>query len=147
MNVQEIDCWTAAACVQHKSVVMVSRQEAAEFRWIESERAGCDLGEPALKRWVKDHWWGFLRARWVQHLQGTCFWIELGQEDFGILEREFQDRGPLLNDIVNHLKDGKENLDIIHWADQRNIPVDPIINILERLDINGHRLIHEYDKN
>ncbi|MCE9531559.1 MAG: hypothetical protein K8T89_10625 [Planctomycetes bacterium] len=114
---------------------------------MESERAGCDLGEAALKRWVRDHWWGFLRARWLEHLHGSRFWIELDQNDFGLLDREFFEQRALLNEIVTHLKNGKENLDIIGWAADANIPIGPIMNILERLDINGHRMICQFVDN
>src|SRR5260221_721534 len=64
---------------------------AQRFKWIESEKAGCDLGEAAIRRWVKEHWWGYLRARWLEHLQGRRFWVELDRGDFGLLLREFHD--------------------------------------------------------
>lgn len=131
--------------IQRCSVWDHSQQEADEYKWIESEKAGRDLGEAALKRWVKEHWWGFLRARWVEHLQGSRFWIELDHNDFGLLVREFHDRQTLLDNIVSQLIAGKENLDIIRWAEACMAPVEPVIDILERLDINGHRLIHRFD--
>src|SRR5215510_6559441 len=60
----------AATLVQTKaSVYAESEKEAQEFKWIESEKAGRDLGEDALRNWVQTHWWGYLRARWVEHLQ------------------------------------------------------------------------------
>jgi len=139
-------CCPPAGNVDRQSVWDVSRQEADEYKWIESERAGCDLGEAALKRWVREHWWGFLRARWIEHLQGARYWIELDHNDFGLLVREFREERMLLNDIVTFLKNGKENLDIIFWAETCKLPIDPILNILERLDVNGNRLIHYFDK-
>ncbi len=45
------------------------RREAERHKWIESEKAGADLGENAIRQWVKCHWWGYLRARWLEHLQ------------------------------------------------------------------------------
>ena len=131
--------------VERYSVWEVSQQEAEEFKWIESEKAGCDLGESALKRWVKEHWWGFLRARWIEHLQGSRFWVELDHDDFGLIVREFDNQKPLLNDIVSFIKSGKENLDIIRWAHCNNVPCEPVLQILDRLNINGHRLIHHFD--
>jgi hypothetical protein len=138
-------CCLDATDVERCSVWDYSRREAEEYKWIESERAGHDLGESALKSWVREHWWGFLRARWIEHLHGARFWIELDHDDFGLILREFQDQQPLLGEIVAQLKAGKENLDIIRWARERSIPVDPVILILERLDVNGHRLIHKLD--
>src|SRR6476659_8421390 len=98
------------------SVFDDGEQEALRFKWIESERAGHDLGEAAIRRWVQCHWWGFLRARWVEHLQGKRCWVELDRGDFGLLEKRFQDRSLLLDRILDRLKEGKENLDIISWA-------------------------------
>ena len=139
-------CCLSPTMTARQSVIDASRKEAELFKWIESEKAGCDLGEQALKLWVKKHWWGFLRARWVEHLQGSCFWIELDKNDFGLILSEFRDQQPLLNEIVCHLVNNKENLDIIRWAEQCNKPMNAVCHILERLDINGHRLIHDYEK-
>ena len=131
--------------VERCSVWDFSDQEACAYKWIESERAGCDLGDAALKQWVRKHWWGFLRARWIEHLQGARFWIELDKDDFGLVFREFHDQRWLLNEIVIQLKFGKENLDIIDWAEKNQIATESVRCILERLDINGHRLIHHFD--
>ena len=38
-------------------------QEAARFKWIESEKRGRDMGEDAIRLWVRQHWNGYLRAR------------------------------------------------------------------------------------
>src|SRR5205814_2322013 len=121
---------------QRLSVYADCEIEAQRFKWIESEKAGCDLGESAIRRWVKDHWWGYLRARWLEHLQGKRFWVELDRGDFGLLQREFHDNAVLLDRILDRLKAGKENLDIILWAQDWNIPIDMVHQILEALDIN-----------
>ena len=76
--------------MEKSSVYVEGEQEALRYKWIESEKAGCDLGEAAIRRWVQCHWWGYLRARWLEHLQGRTFWIELDHDDFGLLQREFQ---------------------------------------------------------
>ena len=142
---EQFACCLDQKPVERFSVWTVSDQEAVDFKWIESEKAGHDLGEDAMRMWVRKHWWGFLRARWVEHLQGSRFWIELDQDDFGLVNREFPDHRSLLNDIVTQVKNGKENLDIIRWAEDRQIPVGPVLAILERLNINGHRIIHYFD--
>lgn len=36
-------------------------EEARRFKWIESEKAGRDLGELAIRAWIGQHWHGFLR--------------------------------------------------------------------------------------
>ncbi|HEV2948424.1 MAG TPA: hypothetical protein VGX70_13685 [Gemmataceae bacterium] len=127
------------------SVYTESEQEALKFKWIESEKAGKDLGEDAIRRWVKQHWWGYLRARWLEHLQGKCFWVELDRGDFGLLQREFHDNTLLLDRILDRLKSGQENLDIILWALNWGLPITPVLQILEALDINSRRLAHRFD--
>jgi hypothetical protein len=125
----------------HMSLLADCRREAEVFKWIESERAGCDLGEAAIRTWVHKHWDAYLRARWIQHLEGRIFWTELGQDEFGFLQRQFQQHALLLDRISDFLKAGKENLDIIVWAIDWNIDVKPVLAILQSLDMNSKRLI------
>src|SRR5437588_2567372 len=117
------------------SVYVEGEQEALRYKWIESEKAGCDLGETAIRVWVQTHWWGFLRARWLEHLQGKRFWSELDRGDFGLLGRCFEDQVLLLDRILDRLKTGQENLDIICWAHNWGICTGPVLQILEALDI------------
>ena len=131
--------------MEKSSVYLDCEQEALKFKWIESEKAGRDLGEAAICRWVQNHWWGYLRARWLEHLHGKRFWVELDRGDFGLLQKKFQDQALLLDRIVDRLKAGQENLDIINWALCWGIPIDPVIQILEALDINSRRLAHRFD--
>ena len=126
------------------SVYADSRREMDVFKWIESEKVGYDLGEVAVRRWVQQHWCGYLRARWMEHLQGRRFWVELDRNDFGLLQREFRD-DPLLDRILDRLKAGQENLDIICWALDWGIDAKALIQILEALDINSRRLAHRFD--
>lgn len=128
------------------SVYQESEQEALRFKWIESEKAGRDLGDLAIRRWVQQHWWGYLRARWLEHLQGMRFWVELDRGDFGLLKEHFQDNALLLDRILDRIKAGQENLDIICWAHDWNIPITPVLQILEALDINSRRLAHRFDE-
>jgi hypothetical protein len=128
-----------------KSVYQECIEEENRHKWIESEKAGYDLGEACIRRWVQEHWTGYLRARWVEHLQGKCFWVELDRGDFGLLQREFRDRQELLDVILDQLKSGRENLHIIVWAVSAGIPCEPVQQILAALDINSRRLIHRFD--
>src|SRR3954470_17001564 len=113
-----------------KSVHAACVEEEDRHKWIESEKAGYDLGETAIRRWVQEHWRGYLRARWVEHLQGKCFWIELDRGDFGLLLREFKTQQELLDTILNQLKAGKENLDVLDWAIENHLATEPINEIL-----------------
>jgi hypothetical protein len=127
------------------SVYVDSEKEAQCYKWIESEKAGRDLGEAAIRRWVKEHWWGYLRARWLEHLQGKRFWVELDRGDFGLLQRKFIDNTLLLDRILDRLKAGQENLHIILWAQEWHIATPPVLEILEALDINSRRLACKFD--
>ena len=122
------------------SIFIDGEQEALRYKWIESEKAGFDLGEAAIRRWVQCHWWGYLRARWLEHLQGKRFWVELDRGDFGLLQRKFVENAVLLDRILDRLKAGQENLDVICWAHHWGIPMEPVLKILEALDINSRRL-------
>jgi len=137
---------SAMACEPEKqSVYRHCAQEVLRHKWIESQKVGYDLGEAAIKQWVQSHWTGYLRARWVEHLQGKCFWSELHQCDFGLLQRKFHDCQQLLDAILDQLKIGKENLDVIDWACDNHISTDSVIDILEALDVNSSRLQHRFD--
>jgi len=136
-------CMTAVA---RQSIYADCEAEAARFKWIESEKAGFDLGETAIRNWVKDHWSGYLRAKWMEHLHGKCFWIELDRGDFGLLQHQFQDQRDLLDPILDKLKAGKENLDIICWANSNGISADTVMRILEVLDINSRRLAYQFEQ-
>src|SRR5882672_6267718 len=127
------------------SVYAESEREALEFKWIESEKAGKDLDEDAIRRWVKQHWWGYLRARWLEHLQGKQFWVELDRGDFGLLQKRFVDNTLLLDRILDRLKSGQENLDILCWALDWGLQTQPVVDILIALDINSRRLAHRFD--
>ncbi len=118
--------------------------QADMFKWIESQKAGHDLGEDARNEWVRLHWWGYLRARWTEHLEGVRFWRELDRNDFGLLLREFPDSTPLLHLILAQVKNGKENLCIINWALNTNQPMEQVHFILERIDINARRLFCKF---
>jgi hypothetical protein len=127
------------------SVYQDCEKEADRYKWIESEKAGRDLGEAAIRRWVQCHWWGYLRARWLEHLQGKRFWVELDRGDFGLLQVRFHDNTLLLDRILDRLKAGQENLDILNWALDWGVNTRAVREILEALDINSRRLAHRFD--
>ncbi|MBI2804253.1 MAG: hypothetical protein HYX68_04620 [Planctomycetes bacterium] len=117
-----------------------SRREIDRHKWLASQRAGCDLGEVAVKEWITLHWSGYWRARCMEHLQGKAYWTELKGDDFGILEDRFQHRALLADRIADRLKAGQENLDIIQWALNWHIDMDAVLDILATLDINNKRM-------
>ncbi len=126
------------------SLHQCGEEEAQRFKWIESEKAGRDLGETAIRSWIGQHWNGFLRHRWLEHLQGKTFWIELDQRDFGLLQRAFC-ASRLIDPILELVKQGHENLDIILWALDRGLPMSEVREILEALDVNSRRIECRFD--
>ena len=132
-----------------KSVHTECRKHEDDHKWIASQRAGYDLGEEAIRQWVLYHWRGYLRARWLEHLNGKCFWIELDRCYFGVLQREFPDHEQLLDEILERLKNGEENLTILLWAIDQGYDcekVDRIIRILTALDVNAARILHRSEQ-
>ena len=129
--------------VERRSLRQESWNEACAERWYRSQEAGCDQGEHAIRQWVKKHWRGFLRARWIEHMQGYRFWVELPREEFGLLKRRaLVDARHLLDEIIEHVRCGAENLDIIRWARRSKTPAEQltVLEILCLININAHRL-------
>jgi hypothetical protein len=121
-----------------------SREEAYRYKWLESEKAGRDLGDEALRQWVKKHWNTYLRSAWMEHIEGTRWYLEFTAADFGLLKRVFENRTDLLNQVLDRLKRGQENLDIILWSLEKQIPFQAILVILQALDINRCRLSPQF---
>jgi hypothetical protein len=125
-----------------KSLIQATDEEVKLHKWIESEKAGRDLGEKAIHDWLVHHWDRFLRQRWVEHLQGQVFWHELDHSDFGLFQRCFCGN-PLADKIIGLYKAGGkngENLGIVQRARREDWPIEEVFKILETLDINSRRL-------
>lgn len=108
--------------------------------WIESERAGSDFDDVAVRRWIRRHWPAFVRARWLEHLQGKRFWIEMERGDFGLLQRLSPEDALLVDRILDRLAAGQENLDILVWAIDWGISQQRVIEVLELLNCNSRPL-------
>jgi hypothetical protein len=121
-----------------------ARREAEKFRWIESEKVGYDLGDAAVRAWVARHWAGFVRARVLEHLTGSKFWIELDRGDFGALVRRFPNDAALVREIADQFAAGSDNLSIISWAMTANRPMQLVTDILQALDINARQLPYPF---
>jgi hypothetical protein len=121
------------------------QRQIDSFKWIASELAGYDLGEGAIRRWIKEHWNGYLRACWLDHLDGKIFWIELDRGDFGLLKTAFQGHEVLLDRILDRIKAGQENLEIVNWGIDWHICSEDLNKILSAIDINGRRMSHRFE--
>lgn len=131
--------------VHKRSLFADGRVEADKFKWYRSEEAGRDLGEAAINHWVRDHWNGYLRTKWLEHLQGKTFWIELTRCEFGVLRNQCESDEDLLNRIIDKLKVGKENLDVIQWAVAEHLPLPPVHRILTAVDVNSCHLCPQFE--
>lgn len=118
----------------------LAMREAEKHKWIESEKAGRDLGEAALWDWSRRYWWRWCRDRWIEHLSGARHWGELDNDDFGLLKRSFHQNTALVEQIAAQIKSGGENLNIIKWAQDTNQDMRQVMEILQLLDINSRRL-------
>ena len=126
--------------LREASLFRLARCEAERHKWIESEKAGCDLGDAAILDWSRRYWRQWSRERWLEHLNGERRWSELPEGDFGLLRREFHANDALVARIVERIKRGGENLDIISWALDEPLDLDDALAILTTLDINSARL-------
>ncbi|MFH0964894.1 MAG: hypothetical protein V2A58_12915 [Planctomycetota bacterium] len=125
--------------VPEHSLYAGGREEALKHKWIESEKMGHDLGQRAIEDWNRRHWWKWCRGRWVEHLQGELYWKELGPASFGVLKRHLS-ADPVLQDrVVDRIKAGWENLDIILWATRWGLDVNAVHELLTALDMNSCR--------
>jgi hypothetical protein len=126
--------------IQPFSVYAEGQAEALKFKWTESEKANRDLGELALCLWQKKHWRLFLRSRWLEHLEGKRFCSEFNADQFGLLQRPITSHQMVLDRILDLLKMGRENLEILIWAVDSQIPCDPVQEILSKLRLNDSHL-------
>lgn len=101
---------------EHGSLHAESRKEASVHRWIESEKARRDLGEAAEREWEQAHWRGFLRARWLEHVGGSRFWIELDPAAFGRLWETPEELRPLVREVCRMLSAGAGVCELLAWA-------------------------------
>jgi CheY-like chemotaxis protein len=115
-------------------------READRHKWIESEKAGRDLGEHAIRDWHKNYWRSWCRERWIEHLHGDRFWVELDRDDYGLLQRKFHNNVDVVEAVLDRIKEGGENLDIIQWASENDYDTETVLEILKSLDINSRRL-------
>lgn len=132
----------ADSCIECWSLAEEARREALFERWIRSREVGYDLGTTVINRWIHIHWPGFLRARWIEHMLGVRYWSELDRNEFGILRNTPSDRLSILEEIVEQLRCGAENLDIIRWSRRTKNDVDQrtVLDLLLIINVNAHRM-------
>lgn len=122
-----------------KTVVRRSiyRAASAEIKRFDKRNSG--KYDNAHEEWNRKHWWGWARKRWLEHLRGKVYWIELGDNDFNVVGRALLPNGTLLEEILGKLYRGEENLDIINWAVGADGDMTDVLEILGKLDLNKRR--------
>jgi len=130
--------------VSHLRVYEEAERAIQEHKWVESEKAGRDLGVDAERDWIKNYWRFFWRIRLVWHLRGEAFFEEFGAECFGVLSEKFGELKGFLELVLERVQEGAENLDLIRWGYQEQLPHHQLLQMLQLLiaaDINRHRLV------
>ena len=122
------------------SVYQEGLREAERHKWIESEKHGWDVGTVALGQWYDRYWPHYCRGKCLEHLTGRQHWREFGDDDFGLIPRLLVENDLLLDRILDRVLRGYENLDVIYWALEWGLPIDPVMSILHQLNINRARL-------
>ena len=76
---------------------------ADAHKYIESQKAGHDLGATAIDDWQRRHWTLWLRHRYVEHLLGETCWEEFDVARFGRLRVLFEAYPELLDEVYNEV--------------------------------------------
>jgi hypothetical protein len=124
----------------HLRVYEEATRAIQEHKWIESEKAGRDLGVDAERDWVESYWHRFYRSRLIRHVRGDAYFVEFGAECFGVYDKGFCELRSLLDAVLERIQTGAENLDLLRWGIQERLPQDELLKLLVAVDINGHRL-------
>lgn len=122
------------------SVYAEAEKEIADHKWRQSELAGRDMGVAAVADWSKSFWLCFHRWRFVEHLRGEVFWEEFGDECYAIVSSGFASDRRLLDEILDLIRAGEENLSVIWLGHNCGWPMKQVLEILEALDINSRKL-------
>ena len=115
-------------------------REAERYKWIESQKRGCDLGDSAIEEWYRVHWAHYCRCKQIEHLSGDRHWHEFGDENFGQLYSLIVTGDLLVDRILDRVDMGYENLEIINWAFDWGLPLDEVVDLLAQVDVNRGRL-------
>jgi hypothetical protein len=122
------------------SIYATARIKADEHKWYESERARVDRGNAAIQDWIEKYWYLFARSCWFEHIRGTRLYLEFHISQFAVLQELARRFPEICKSITEMLEAGKENLDIINWAIDSQVPMDPVIEFLESVDVNCCRM-------
>ena len=121
--------------VKH-SIMYHAAADYAARKYLDWERLSYDVEQTASEHWRRRFWRLWFRVRWVEHVLGQNFWIEMGPENFGILRHGRPHDPVLVSRVADRLIAGWENLGLILWASDWGIDLDEVIEILKKININ-----------
>ena len=122
-----------------QSLFRMARREAEQHKYLESQRAGRDLGTSAIEDWHRRHWTIWLRHRWIEHLLGAACWEEFERERFGRLPSLFATHAALLDEVIERVRRGAENIDVLCWAAANRCDMGAVVRMLIELRLNEIR--------
>ena len=122
-----------------RSLFREALTEAERHKYLESEKAGRDLGHAAIDDWQRRHWTIWLRHRWMEHLLGVQCWEEFDRGRFGQLRALFAAEASLLDEVVVRVGRGAENADILWWAATEKRDIRTVVRMLIELRLNEIR--------
>ncbi|QDT37093.1 hypothetical protein [Stratiformator vulcanicus] len=132
----------SASTAMSASLFDTARREAETHKWIESQKHGCDLGDHAIREWYRTYWLLYCRHRRLEHIRGETRWMEFETETFGVRYTLIMTHGLLADRILDRLDLGYENLDVIAWSQEWDLPMLRVLDILEAIDVNRARIDH-----
>lgn len=111
-----------------------------EHKWIESEKARRDRGVVAERDWVESYWRIVYRSRVVPHLRGEASFYEYIAAGFGVLSPSLGELLGLPKVVFGKIQQSAENLGLLRFAYQRQLPNNKLPSVPIAADINGRRL-------
>lgn len=131
---------TASARVEKHSIMYHAAADYAAKKHLDWERFSYDIEETASEDWKRRFWRLWFRVRWVEHLLGDRYWIEMGEQNFGVLRRGEPHNPMLVSRVADRLIAGWENLNIILWASDWGLDLEEVIAVLKKININDVRV-------
>jgi len=124
--------------VETRSLFQSALVEAERHKYIESQKVGRDVGLPAIDDWHQRYWTLWLRHRWIEHLLGDVRYEEFAPDTFGVLRRDFGP-SPLLAEVIERVRYGAENIDVLIWASRERRDLSATMAMLTTMRINDIR--------
>lgn len=125
--------------VRHSIMYHAAADYAAQ-KHLDWERLSYRVEETASEHWRRRYWRLWFRGRWVEHILGEKYWVEMGDENFGVMKKGRAHNPLLVRRVADRLIVGWENLGIILWAADWGLDLDEVIEILKKLNINHVRV-------